>query len=286
MTLELNSEKETLEFLKETERPIILSCSGGKDSTAVGLLLKEHNIPFTPVFCDTGWEHPLTYEYVDTLGDVFGVEVVKLQNEKLNYQDHAYGMESAVFKQKMFPSGAFKWCTKDLKLVGYRAYAVNVFLKTRKFPINITGIRRGESARRATFGYVEEQDEATQIRPILNWSEDDVIEIHQKNGVSPNPLYLKGASRVGCWPCIYANKADIRMMARVDPDRIDYLEDLEKRVSEERGSPATFFKKGGIRKAVSWANGKQDGLQALFTDEQLGKDEVGCFRWGLCENNS
>ena len=74
-------------------------------------------------------------------------------------------------------------------------------------------------------------------------------------------------------------------MARVDPDRIEYLEDLEKRVSEERGSQATFFKKGNIRQAVSWAKGKQDGLQELFTDEMLGRDEIGCFRWGLCETN-
>ena len=190
MTLELNTEKETIAFLKETDRPLILSCSGGKDSTAVGLLLKTHNIPFTPVFCDTGWEHPLTYKYVDTLSDILGVEVVKLQNEKLNYQDHAYGMESAVLQKKMFPNGRLKWCTNELKLVSYRTYAVEVFLKNRKFPINITGIRRGESIRRSTFGYVEEQDEATQIRPILEWSEEDVIYIHQKNGVSLQTLYI------------------------------------------------------------------------------------------------
>lgn len=38
-------------------RPIVLSASGGKDSTAAGLLLVEHDLPFQAVFADTGWEH-------------------------------------------------------------------------------------------------------------------------------------------------------------------------------------------------------------------------------------
>ena len=43
---------------------IILSCSGGKDSTAAGLLLKERGLDFSAIFCDTGWEAPETYAYL------------------------------------------------------------------------------------------------------------------------------------------------------------------------------------------------------------------------------
>lgn len=281
--MSLHSEKEVIDFLKNTDRPIILSCSGGKDSTAVALYLKENSIPFTPIFCDTGWEHQLTYEYLDSLSEIFECEIIHLKNEKLDLDGYNYGMESAIIRKKMFPNGRLKWCTNELKLISYRSYAVELFLKTRKFPINITGIRKSESVRRSTFEWVEEQDEASQIRPILEWSEQDVIDIHQRNGVFPNKLYLKGASRVGCWPCIYANKADIRMMAEVDPDRIDYLEDLEHKVSEVRGAKATFFKRGNIREAVIWAKGHTEGLQSLFSDEEIG-DDIGCFRWGLCEH--
>lgn len=286
MTLQLNSEKETLEFLKNTDRPIILSCSGGKDSTAVGLLLKKHDIPFTPVFCDTGWENELTYHYVnETLPDIFGVDIITVKNEKL-FSENAYGMETRILKYNSFPNGFKKWCTNELKLVAYRAYAVEIFLKTKKFPLNITGVRKDESFRRSKFQYVEEQDEATQIRPILEWSEDQVIEIHREMGAMPNPLYLKGLGRVGCWPCIYSTKGDIRKMADIDPDRIDYLEDLENKVSKARGHKTTFFQKGTIREAVSWSRGNNDGMTALFSEEELGKDEVGCFRWGLCEHNN
>jgi len=283
--LTLNTYDEVLQYLRGTDRPILVSVSGGKDSTAVALLLMEQQIQFTPIFCDTGWEHKWTYDYINTKLQPKIGEIKVLKNESLNSEPATYGMINAVIKKKGFPNGRMKWCTNELKLVGYRAYAVEVFLKTGKFPINITGIRKEESHRRSQFPYVEEQDEATQIRPILEWTTQDVIDIHLRNNLTPNPLYLKGATRVGCWPCIYANKSDIRLMADLDPERIDFLEDLENKSEELFGRKATFFKRGGIREAVSWSRGKTDGVYSLFTDGELGESDVGCFRWGLCESN-
>jgi 3'-phosphoadenosine 5'-phosphosulfate sulfotransferase (PAPS reductase)/FAD synthetase len=274
-----------ISFLKETDRPILLSCSGGKDSTACGLLLRDHGIPFQPVFCDTGWEHDLTYQYLnETLEPLFGKIERLIATWEGAPEDAPAGMEQRILKWNLFPSGVVRWCTNDLKLAPFREYCVKVFLQTGKLPINITGVRRGESQKRATYPYAELQDEALQVRPLLEWSEDMVIDFHKSHNVMPNPLYLKGASRVGCWPCIFANKSDIRTLNQIDPARIDHIESLEKRVQEARGDgKGTFFKKGTIREAVSWANGKHDGMQSLFTDEDFDYNEVGCFRWGLCE---
>lgn len=57
---------------------IIASVSGGKDSTALMLALREAGIPFRAVFADTGWEHSGTYRYLDLLRERVGpIDVVR-----------------------------------------------------------------------------------------------------------------------------------------------------------------------------------------------------------------
>ena len=43
---------------------VVVSVSGGKDSAATALWLTDLGIPHERVFCDTGWEHPSTYDYI------------------------------------------------------------------------------------------------------------------------------------------------------------------------------------------------------------------------------
>lgn len=57
-------------------------------------------------------------------------------------------------------------------------------------------------------------------RPLLRWSEQQVVDIHHRHGLCPNPLYLPGASRVGCRPCIFVLKAEVRLIADTGPARI------------------------------------------------------------------
>lgn len=65
-------------------------------------------------------------------------------------------------------------------------------------------------------------------RPILRWTLADVIAIHRRHGITPNPLYLReaGANRVGCWPCIMCGKAELKLLSR-DDNRVRALEALE-----------------------------------------------------------
>lgn len=57
---------------------IIVTFSGGKDSLAALLWVREHiTTNFTTVFCDTGWEHPLTYEYINRIADRLNLDLVR-----------------------------------------------------------------------------------------------------------------------------------------------------------------------------------------------------------------
>ena len=54
------------------DRLVVASISGGKDSTALALLLRQHEIPHVRVFADTGFEAPETYAYLDLLRERLG----------------------------------------------------------------------------------------------------------------------------------------------------------------------------------------------------------------------
>ncbi len=180
-------------------------------------------------------------------------------------------------------------------------------------PVNAVGVRAAESKARSNLPEWEVwRDTNSDVwRPLLHWSEQDVIDIHHRHNVTPNPLYLKGASRVGCWPCIFARKAEIRLLAKIDPERIDRIERLEAEVAksareryEARGetfdslgyecphwfqnpSSRTNLKHGKkagapwpIRMVVDWSRTTRGGKQIELFDPP---ENDGCMRWGLCE---
>ncbi len=103
--------------------------------------------------------------------------------------------------------------------------------------LNATGIRAEESAARAK---MVEREPLTlpsgrvieQWRPLLAWKFDDVVAIHHRHGVRPNPEYFDGAERVGCHPCIFARKDEVRRIAERDPRRIEMIRRLEAVVLE------------------------------------------------------
>src|SRR3990172_316628 len=132
-------------------------------------------------------------------------------------------------------------------------------------------------------------------RPLVEWTETDVIEIHRRHGLPPNPLYLMGARRVGCWPCIFASKAEISLVAEHDPARIDTIRALEAETNASRMAtfsargemmryPATFFTlrpdgkthvAAPIDAVVEWARESGPEQPTLFDE--------GCMGWGLCD---
>jgi len=274
---------------------LVASVSGGKDSAALSLWLTEQGLEHQRIFADTGWEAKQTYEYLETeLADALG-PILVLRGQRT--------MPELIRHKGMFPSRLRRFCTQQLKVRPIQKY-----LKSLTRPIvNVVGIRAAESASRAKMPEWE-YDKLLGCdvwRPLINWSEQEVIDIHTRHGLRPNPLYLKGASRVGCWPCIYARKAEIRLVAELDPERIELIRQLEEQVEararqryidegttmEEKGYHApTFFhtkshandKKGmlPIDEAVAWARTSHGGRQVLLFDPE----PPGCMRWGLCES--
>lgn len=272
-------------------RRVVASVSGGKDSAALSLHLTELGIDHDRVFLDTGWEHEKTYEYLrGELTRVIG-PILELRGP--------LQMEDLVRKKGMFPSRVRRFCTEHLKVKPMQVYIAGLDYEV----VNTVGIRKAESEARSRMVEWEWSDgfDCEVWRPILEWSEQDVIDIHKRHGLRPNPLYLLGASRVGCWPCIFARKSEVKFIADHDQARIDRLRALEAEVTEgarararERGEElkserAWFQSRDGaadmwpIDRVVDWARTGKGGRQ--FELFEAGANEAGCMRWGLCETN-
>ena len=116
-------------------------------------------------------------------------------------------------------------------------------------------------------------DTGTEIfRPILKWTVDDVFAMHRRYGVTPNPLYTQGMSRVGCMPCISCNKEELRQIAMRFPAEIERVAEWEALLQEaSKVDGATFFTsraseadgEGKINSKVEWSNTTKGKVQYL-----------------------
>lgn len=250
---------------KELPVKNIISFSGGKDSTALLLWAKENLDDYDVVWMDTGWEHDITYAYVDYIDrELIGGKLIRLKSDTYD------GFADLSIKSKRVASTKARFCTKELKLK-----PVSKFYDTLRDDYEIhayVGIRADESYSRSKMKEVSFDLDHLGVwihRPLLKWSADDVFAIMKKHDIEPNPLYKMGMKRVGCMPCIMSNHKDIRKIAKRFPDVIDKIRDLENKI----GKP--FFSVGYIPdKYCSVSHLVDKEVKKKINDPMFGEREV------------
>ncbi|HWJ71892.1 MAG TPA: phosphoadenosine phosphosulfate reductase family protein [Kaistia sp.] len=217
-----------------------------------------------------------------------------------------------------FPGAKSRFCTDELKLVPMWFGVQKPILESGRAMISWQGVRADESLARRDLprwqrmadpvpyslpkahhsDAVERGFRSYAYRPIHAWTRDDVFAMHDRHGVARNPLYEAGANRVGCWPCIFVKKEELRLIASFDPAAIDRVEEWESIVGvvSKRGN-ATFlcaagdplYEDGavittgtfGIRARIEWSKTSRGGRQY----DLMARFEAGasCAEIGVCE---
>ena len=91
----------------------VLSLSGGKDSAALAIYMRDRVPDMEYVFHDTGKELPETYEYIARLEALLGKAIHKSTVENGDFI--GFDQLLKVFGG-MLPSNHRRWCTRMMKL--------------------------------------------------------------------------------------------------------------------------------------------------------------------------
>jgi 3'-phosphoadenosine 5'-phosphosulfate sulfotransferase (PAPS reductase)/FAD synthetase len=252
----------------------LVSVSGGKDSTATLLVAIERGVDnIRAVFCDTGNEHPLTYDYLRYLEQATGIGIHWIKQDFTDWwwrrRDYVRDkwpekgvpadvvarvlafmeqgptgnpyLDLCIIKSR-FPSRRAQFCTQFLKTEPATEYALELIAQHGAV-CSWQGVRAEESPNRANLPEREDKGGGYSIyRPIHKWTAAQVFDQHRKHGIEPNPLYKLGMNRVGCMPCINARKDEILEISKRFPDQIDRIEEWERIVGNAcRRGFTTFF---------------------------------------------
>lgn len=236
---------------------IIVPVSGGKDSTCCLLLaMQQTEREVIPVHYDTGWDHPIVYEYLTYLEKTFNIKVQKTVFAE------APTLPDLIRKYKSFPYRQARFCTSR-----YKNAAFIRWLKTVEGSCEIwLGIREDESINRSKKygGLIEEElydpDEVfpgvypkylrnrVKIKfPILYWQSWNCFDFMDMHNIKRNPLYDWGFPRVGCFPCMLAGKSEHARVLRTDfgKKQFEVIRELEKEIGQEYIYPPDEEAEGG-----------------------------------------
>jgi len=217
----------------------VLGISGGKDSAALAIYMRDKMPQMEYFFCDTGRELPETYDYLLQLEAVLGKRISKLNsNRDFDHWLHVYG--------GALPSAQMRWCTKNLKIKPLEAWIGEA--PTYSY----VGIRADED--RA--GYVSTKPN---IIPVFPFKDDglgkaDILQILDDAGVGL-PDYYRWRTRSGCFFCFFQRKIEWVRLADEHPDLFEQAVAYEEKVSYQdkamKGRQFTWSQGESLRELIA-----------------------------------
>lgn len=186
----------------------IVSFSGGKDSTAMLLMMLERGERVDDVvFFDTGWEFPQMYEHIEKVEKETGIEIVRLHPRKpFDY----FMSEHVITRGKHagtcgygWPRPMARWCTSE------KTAAIDKYKRTFGDTADCIGIA------------FDEQHRCRQGKryPLCEYevTESQALEYCKRRGFDWGGLY-DHFKRVSCWCCPLQSLKELKELRSAFPD--------------------------------------------------------------------
>jgi len=214
----------------------ILGLSGGKDSAALAIHVRDRFPEVQYFFCDTGAELPETYEFLTKLEAYFGKPVHRLGTGR----DFDHWLD--VYRGSL-PSSQMRWCTRKMKIEPLENWIQDTFGDDEV--VSLVAIRSDEPHRE---GYSSTR---TNIRVAYPFRDDGVdksgvMRILEGAGVGL-PTYYEWRTRSGCYFCFFQRKAEWVGLAERHPEL------FERAVAYEEKSNKNHAEYGMAGRQFTWS---------------------------------
>lgn len=213
----------------------ILSLSGGKDSTALAIYMRDRVAGMEYVFCDTQKELPETYEYLERIEAYLGKPINRLNATRgFDHWLELYG--------GYLPSSRMRWCTKMLKLRPFEEFVGDDPV------LSYIAIRADEGKRE---GYISKKPNIKVVYPFkeAGIAEADVYRMLEESGLGL-PKYYEWRTRSGCYFCFFQRKAEWVGLLERHPEYFELAKQYEK-IDEEQGIKYTWSERESLTELSS-----------------------------------
>lgn len=220
----------------------LLGLSGGKDSSALAIYLRDRVPEMEYFFADTGAELPETLEYIDMLEDYLGKPIVRLNAER----DFDYYLK---LHNNYLPSPRQRWCTVNLKLLPFENFVGDSEV------ISYIAIRADEPTRS---GYISSKKNIKTKFPFKDdgLEKQDIIDLLESSGLGM-PEYYKWRSRSGCYFCFFQRQDEWLGLHNNHPELFEKAKQYEKE-DPETGKVYTWNQAGTLDEVLEKAKNSAD----------------------------
>jgi hypothetical protein len=214
-----------------TEERHVLGLSGGRDSAALAIYMRQNSpeLKIEYFFTDTGKELPEVYEFLVRLEGFLGQPIERLNPDR----DFDFWLKQY---NNFLPSAQTRWCTRKLKLNPFEDW-INPDLKRGVKITSYVAIRSDEDYRE---GYRGGQENLTVKLPFKEdgIDKEGVIEILDAAGLGL-PKYYAWRTRSGCTFCFFQQRIEWVRLREVHPEAFEEAKSYEKKAVGD-GSPFTW----------------------------------------------